>query len=270
MDFDSYFLNIKKLLRKNNYSVDVADRNMTKIFENYINSVPENLCIKQLLKYNLNESKSNKNDFAKYTERVIYLLEKLGYTKKDISNKTIDTIKDSYNIEEDEYSCAQLCQDNLEKEQKYKPVNLTRDKIQQIKNNLTLNFHNIDNAALLDFDVSPHAAKITIKVRLFSNLAYLSSDVKTYIKTVHKYLSAFLIQNENVPNVETKITGYSVKFNNLYCTSVFTLPFVLPDGVTSELFNYNSIVRIMTMHLNVLSAFSEQYKPILNARLVHK
>jgi len=262
MVFNDYYNKVKSLAKSKNCNTVIVDRNLEKIFENYINDTPVTQCIKELFKSNINESTTKNSGFKKYAKRVITLLETFGYDKSDIDDNTIKNISDNYDVGEDEYACAELCKNDIEKAQKYKPIKLTPQRIEKIKNNLLINLHAVDNAALLDLNVSPTAATVKIKIRLLANLNNIETDVKSYIKLVHKYLSAFLVQNSNT-DIETNVKGYAIKYNNLYCTSEFTIPFIEADGTTTEKFNIYDISRSIKSHLNVIETFIEQYKNIL-------
>lgn len=262
MVFNDYCTKLKQLLKNKRYDTNIVDHNLNKIFDNYVNSTPITECAKSLIKSTLNESVTGKNDYKKYAKRVLTILETMGYQKDDISKNITNRIADSYDIEENEYACAELCKNDIEKENKFKPIKLTKEKIEKIKNNLIINMHNVNNAALLDLNVSPTAATIKIKVRLFQNLTNIETDVKSYIKVVHKYLSAFVAQNANV-DVENKIKSYAIKFNNLYCTIEFNIPFINADGTSTEKFNMYDISRIIQSYMNVLGTFTEQYKNVI-------
>lgn len=262
MIFNDYYTKITTKLLNKRYSKSIAENNTSKIFDCYINDTPINECIKLLLKNTINESTEKQTPYEKYRMRVITLLETMGYKKEEITNTINKKISDTYDIEEDEYACAELCKDELQRAQKYKPIKLTTQKIDQVKNNIIINLHSVHNAALLNLDVSPTAAKIKLKVRLFTNLNYINTDVKSYIKLVHKYLNAFVCQNSNTA-LETKILSYSIKYNNLYCTTEIVIPLVNQDGLPENNFNIYDISCSIKSHLNVLETFSEQYKNII-------
>lgn len=261
MVFNDYYQKIKFLLNTKYHNDAMLDHNLDKIFENYINDIPINECVNTLLKNYINESKNNINyDFKKYTSRVKQLLETMGYEKSELTDETNKQIADAYSIEEDEYACAELCKDNLQKKTKQYNVNkLTKEKIEQVKNNLIVNLHNINNAALLKLNVSPTVASIKIKIRLISNLKYIDTDVKSYIKQVHKYLSAFITQNNN-NELETNIESYSIKYNNLYCISKIQIPLIGDNK-----FNIYDISKNIKSYLNVIETFAEQYKNIIQS-----
>lgn len=262
MIFNDYCTTIKSMLRRKQYNSSIVDSNLNKVFNDYINDTPINECVKKLLQNTINESINKTNNLQKYTKRVITLLETMGYKKSDLSNDITDKISDSYDIDEDEYACAELCKDELQRVQQYKPVKLTQQKIEQVQNNLIINLHHIDNAAFLNLNVSPTAATIKLKIRLISNLKYIETDVKSFIKTVHKYLLAFVNQNNNT-ELETKILSYSVKYNNLYCTSEIQIPLIPDDPYQPTKFNIYDISKTLKSYLNVLDTFSEQYKNII-------
>lgn len=258
MVFNDYCNKIKTILKRYNYDSSIVDNHLSEIFENYINSTPEKTCIKKLLKNTLNESKQQISNFTKFSTRVITLLETMGYTKKDITPNVKDTIKDAYDNDENEYDCAELCQQDIQKDKQREITHLTQNQIEHIKNSLVFDLHTVNNAAILKLDVSPTAVTLNLKVRLFQDLAYIDTDVKSYIKTIHKYLQGFLQQNSN-NSAQVTIKGYAIKFNNLYCT--LELKILLLDQSIS--FSKKALNVIIKSYLNVIETFSEQYQNVI-------
>lgn len=262
MIFNDYCTNVKSMLKRKRYNVDIVDHNLNKIFDDYINDTPINECVKKLLHSTINENTNKITSLQKYTRRVKTLLETMGFEKTEITDDITKKISDSYDIDEDEYACAELCKDEIQRTQQYKPVKLTQQKINQVQNNLIFNLHQIDNAAFLKLNVSPTAATIKLKIRLISNLKYIETDVKSFIKTVHKYLLAFVNQNNNT-ELETKILSYSIKYNNLYCISEIQIPLIPESPDQSTKFNIYDISKSLKSYLNVLDTFCEQYKNVI-------
>ena len=261
MVFGDYCNKIKNILARTHRDVSIVDYNMEQIFEAYINDTPASKVIEKLYK-SMNEATAD-TDFLKYKNRVHTILEKLGYDKSELDNKKVtDTISDLYDTNEDEYACAEICKNEIDKAQELKPIKLTSRQVQHVRNNLIIALHPVSNAALLDLNVSPQGAVVKIKVRLTQGLQELHTDAKSYIKEVHKYLRAFLLQNSNT-DVDFKVKSYSIKFNNLYCTSEFFIPFKDADGIPIQMFNVYDIARIIKSPLNVLETYSEQYRNII-------
>lgn len=259
MIFNDYYNNVRNMLKQKQYNIDIANNNLNIIFTDYINDTPINECIKKLLANTLNENTQKTSHLKTYTRRVITLLETLGFKNTDITNDITTKISDSYDIGEDEYACAELCKNEIQRNQQYTPIKLTQQKINQVQNNLIINLHNINNAAFLKLNVSPSAATVKLKIRLLTNLKYIDTDVKSFIKTVHKYLIAFVNQNNNT-ELETNILSYSIKYNNLYCVSEIKIPLF---GTQSDKFNIYDISKTIKSYLNVLETFCEQYKNIV-------
>jgi hypothetical protein len=133
----------------------------------------------------------------------------------------------------------------------------TKSDTTAIKNRMLMLVHNIDNCALKDVENNRDGTFAILKIKLFDMRNELNTDIKGYIRQLHKYFVPYVRQNiDNDTRID--ILGYSINQRSVYITVKLKV-----DMLDDTAFSAKETASIIEMYIQTFRMFAEQYQNVV-------
>lgn len=255
MQFLDYKNKVEQILahKKMHLSIDMND-----MFEAYINSVTPVNYIKSMLT-TLNESSQN-NQFTKYYQKVIDYAAKRGYRilkmPAELNEEVINFYNDGYNaVTAGNYITEQIKKNTIKPDKSIIEPEL-------LKNKLLLLIHSVDDCALQNIEVNKNEAKAILKIKIFDMRNEISTDIKSYIRELHKHFVIYLRQNID-NNSRLEILGYNIVGRSVFVTIKMKIDFIENEETNTFNFSAPETLSLIQLYINIFRTFAEQYRALV-------
>lgn len=256
MEFLDYKDAVEDLLKrksshlKTTFSLDLDD-----LFDAYINDVKPADYVKKGI--SLNES-CQSDSYTKYFDTVVDIIGRAGYRINVMPMELAEEVVEFYNEGYTPSVPANYCVEQIKKN----AIKVSDSKVNTdaIKNKLLKALHAVDNCAIKEVTTKGRDTFAVLKIKIFELRNELSTDVKSYVRELHKNFMPYVRQNvDNQTRVD--IVGYSIEGRNVFITIKLKIDFI--DGESKGQFSIKETTNIIDMYVNIFRTFAEQYRNIV-------
>lgn len=260
IEFLDYKDTVENLLKakaskfKSQFTLDLDD-----LFDAYINDIkPEDYIKKGLA---LKESIIQQNNkYEQYFNNVVNIISKSGYKINIMPMELAKEVVEFYNEGYTPSVPANYCVEQIKKNSiKISNNNINTD---GIKNRLLYALHDIDNCAIKNIEMNGHDIFAILKIKIFEMRNEISTDVKSYIRELHKNFIPYIRQNID-NNTRMDILGYSIEGRSVFITIKMKIDVINTENATNVPFSIKETVNIIDMYVNIFRTFAEQYRNII-------
>ena len=228
-----------------------AQLDLERLFDAYLNDVKPIDFVKS--SNSLNESSDDK--FVKYYKKVVRNIGHCGFNVIKMPRELMESISGFYTDGYNALVTANYCVEQLKKNTI--KADDTKSDTTAIKNRMLMLVHNIDNCALKDIESGRDGTFAILKIKLFDMRNELNTDIKGYIRQLHKYFVPYVRQNiDNDTRID--ILGYSINQRSVYITVKLKV-----DMLDDTAFSAKETASIIEMYIQIFRMFAEQYQNVV-------
>ena len=224
------------------FTLDLDD-----LFDAYINDIKPEDYIKKGLSLKENYEQQN-NKYVKYFNNVVDIIAKSGYKIKIMPMELAKEVVEFYNEGYTPSVPANYCVEQIKKN----TIKISNKNIntELIKNKLLYALHNINNCAIKNIEINGRDIFAILKIKIFEMRNEISTDIKSYIRELHKNFIPYIRQNID-NNTRMDIVGYSIESRNVFITIKMKVDVIDSENSENIPFSVKETANIIDMYVKM-------------------